>query len=85
MDATWHAMPRGTQCHMAEPRGPTRAPMWRGGDMRTIFIFFSIFYMVYSKYKRPDYRNSLPLKTAPPYKPDRSLLFSLCGTISLLF
>ena len=27
---TW--MRRGTQGHVAEPRGPTRAPAWRGGD-----------------------------------------------------
>ena len=74
----------GTQGHGAEPRGPTRAPTWRRGDMMAIFIFIYIFYMVYSKYKRPDYWNWLPLKIAPPYKPDRSLLFSLCGTDPIL-
>ena len=30
---------RGAQGHVAEPRGPTRAPAWRGGDTRAIFIF----------------------------------------------
>ena len=30
MGPTW--IRRGTQGHVAEPRGPTRAPAWRGGD-----------------------------------------------------
>ena len=29
-EPTW--IRRGTQGHMEEPRGPTRAPAWRGGD-----------------------------------------------------
>ena len=68
-----------TQGHVAEPREPTRAPAWRGGDtcMHIIFI-----YIVYSyKYKRPDYRNLLTSKFASPYIPDHSLSFSLRGTM----
>ena len=33
---TW--MRRGTQSHVAEPRGPTQAPAWHGCDV-CIFIF----------------------------------------------
>ena len=64
-------MQRGTQGHVAEPHGPTSA----------IFIFIYIFYMVYSKYKRPDYRKSLTHKTVTRYLPDDSLYFSPCGTM----
>ena len=35
--ATW--MRRGTQGHVAAPRGPTRVPTWRGCD---VFIFIII-------------------------------------------
>ena len=76
-------MRRGTQGHVAEPREPTQAPAWRGGDT-CMHIIFS--YILYSyKYKHPDYRNSLTHKTAPPYKPVPSLYVSLCGTIPSLF
>ena len=34
---TW--MQRGTQGHMAEPRGPTRAPAWRGGDTWHAYLY----------------------------------------------
>ena len=37
-------MQRGTQGHVAEPREPTRAPTWRGGDTcaRYIFLYYYI-------------------------------------------
>ena len=43
-------MQRGMQGHVAEPREPTRVPVWRGGDtcMRDIYLY--IIYG-YSKYK----------------------------------
>ena len=34
---TW--MRRDTQGHVAEPRGPTRVPAWRGGDTYTYYIY----------------------------------------------
>ena len=74
-------MQRGMQGHVTEPRGPTRAPAWRRGDTRAMFIFIYIFYMVYSKYKRLDYRNSLPLKIVSPYILDGFHSFSPCGTM----
>ena len=47
--------------------------------MTTMFIYIYIVFMVYSKYKRPDYRNSLPLKTISPNIPDGFHSFSPCG------
>ena len=77
-------MRRGMQGHVAEPRGPTRAPAWRGGDMCAIYIFIYIIYG-YSKYKHFVYRNSLTLISVACYIPDHSLSFSPCGTNPLLF
>ena len=39
-------MRRGTQAQVVEPRGPTRAPMWRRGDRCAIFVCIYILYMV---------------------------------------
>ena len=74
-------MRRGMQGHVVGPHGPTRAPAWHRCDMRAMFIFIYIFYIVYSKYKRPDYRNLLPLKTVSPYIPNGFYSFSPCGTM----
>ena len=40
---TW--MRRGTQGHVAEPRGPTRAPAWR--DVTNIYIYIYIYMYIY--------------------------------------
>ena len=39
--ATWHARPRGTQGHVAEPRGPAQ----RAYVVRFIYIIY--FYYIY--------------------------------------
>ena len=33
-------MRRGTQDLVAKPRGPTRAPVWIGGDTCAVYILF---------------------------------------------
>ena len=76
-------MRHGTQGHVTEPRGLTRAPAWRGGDAYPIFIFIHIIYG-YSTYKHSVYQNSLTHKTVAPYISDISLYFSPCGTMFTL-
>ena len=74
---TW--MRRGTQGHVTEPGGPTRAPAWRGGDT-CAYLYLLVVYC-YSTYKHHDYQNSLALIFFASYIPDLSLSFSLCGTM----
>ena len=40
MDVTWH------WGHVAEPRGPMRAPAWREGDTWALFIFILIYRVI---------------------------------------
>ena len=65
-------MRRGMQGHMAEPREPTQALVWRRGDTcaRHTYIYL---YIIVIMYKRPDYRNSLTIISVAPYKLDLSL------------
>ena len=42
---TW--MRRGTQGHVAEPRGPMRVPAWHRGDIYILYLL----YIGYSTYK----------------------------------
>ena len=65
-------MRRGMHGHVAEPRGPSRAPAWHGGATCAIYIFIYIIYG-YSTYKNSVYWNSLTHKTVAPYKPDIAL------------
>ena len=78
MGGTWH------WGNVAEPRGPTRAPAWRGGDTWLLFIF--IIYMIYNVYRSPDYWETslLPLITAARYKPVGFPKFTQCGTNPLI-
>ena len=73
-------MRHGTQGHLAEPRRPTRALAWHGGDTCAIFTYIHIIYG-YSAYKRSIYRNSLTVICAPFYIPDCFLSFCPCGTM----
>ena len=73
-------MQRGTQGHVAEPRGPTRAPAWRGGDMCAHLHNLYIIHMVIVHTRIPS-RNSLTVICAPPYKPNCFPCFSPCGTM----
>ena len=52
-----HERLSGTQRHVAEPRGPTRAPAWRGGDTWVLFIFIVV-YRFYNIYRSSDYRKT---------------------------
>ena len=72
---TW--VRRGTQGHVAKPRGPTRAPAWRGGDTWLLFIF--IIYRIYNIYRSSDYRKTNYYPSYPPYLLNRivSLIFTV--------
>ena len=37
---TW--VRRGTQGHVAKPRGPTRAPAWHGGDTWHAYLYILV-------------------------------------------
>ena len=77
---------RGTQGHVAEPRGPTRAPAWRGGDTWALFVFNHNI-MGYSTYKSSDYRKIIiiPLISSHIINPPPSFIFLRVGLKSKEF
>ena len=73
---TW--MRRGTQGHVAAPRGPAQVLAWHWGDTLYIYIFY---YIGYSKYKLFHRGTSLTYEFTSPYISDDSSCFSPCGTM----
>ena len=68
---TW--VRRGMQGHVAEPRGPTRAPAWSGGDTWH-YLYLIVLIYGYSTYSLPIIeRELLTLTSVTCYKRDRFL------------
>ena len=58
----------GMKGHVVEPRGPLRAPAWRGGDT-CVCLFIFTHNIGYSTFKHSLVGFKLTLKSVAPYKP----------------
>ena len=74
-------MRRGTQGHVAEPRGPMRVPAWHRGD---VYIYIFLLYIGYSTYKHSIEELANRLKPLHLIYPTPLLVFLRVGLCSLL-
>ena len=80
-------MRRGTEGHVAEPRGSTRAPVWRGCDTCT-YLYLLVLYrvIVHISIRNPIYANPLFFSHfINPFFPFYFYRMGLCSTFFFNF